>query len=152
MTRWKKILLLILTVVAVLIGLAVYWLREFSRDMSAEYGTAQTIDKVTQYVDAHNGSWPKDWSQIEPWPGAREFVVMPFEVDIDSLIDDPDAIHSTIVPITGPYNVYPYAKQDLELLRRTLIKFHGPEVKAENVPKLPPRPVDRKTGTGAVSR
>jgi hypothetical protein len=152
MTRWKKILLLIASVVAVLIGLAVYWLREFSRDMSAEYGTAQTIGKVTDYVESHNGNWPRNWDEIEPWPGAREFVVMPFDVDIDRLVDDPDAIHSTIVPITGPYNVYPHAKADLELLRRTLIKFHGPNMKAEGVLKLPPQQVDRETETGAASR
>ena len=124
MSRRKKIWLAVLAVMAVLIGYGVYRYREFSRDMNAEYGTAQTIGKVGEYIEAHDGRWPTNWDEIEPWPGVRELVVVKFDVDVDRLIEDPEAIQSTIVPITGPYDVYPHARADLRWLREQLIRFH----------------------------
>jgi hypothetical protein len=132
MSRRKKAWWAVFTVAAVLIGYGVYRLREFGRDLTSEYDTATVIDRVTTYVETHNGQWPTNWDEIEPWPGVREVVVIQFDVDIDRLIDDPEAIHSTIVPITGPYGTYPHAREDLERLRATL--------KRMRLAKTAPRP------------
>lgn len=135
MSRRKKTWLAVLAVAAVLIGYGVYRLREFSRDMRAEYGAAQTIARVADYVEAHDGRWPTNWDEIEPWPGVRELVVVQFDVDIDRLIEEPEAIQSTIVPITGPYDVYPHARANLQWLREQLIKFHHPKPTASGTSK-----------------
>jgi len=122
MTRRKTVLLIGLVVVATFIGYAVNLYRGFSRDMNARYGTTNTIGRVTDYVEAHEGRWPTNWDEIEPWPGAREFVVVKFDVDIDQLIAEPEAIKSVIVPAYGQYHEYHHGRF-AEQLRQKLIEI-----------------------------
>jgi len=127
MTRRKTILLIGLVLFAAFIGYAVNLYRGFSHRMQAEYGAASTIQRVTEYVETHEGRWPSNWDEIEPWPGVRDVVVVQFDVDIERLIADPEAIQTTIVPITGRYGTYPHARAQLEQLRKKLIELHKPK-------------------------
>jgi len=133
MTRRKTILLIGLVVVAAFVGYAVKLYREFSREMSARYDTTNTIGRVTDYVEAHDGRWPKNWDEIEPWPGAREYVVVQFDVDLDRLIADPEAIKVAIVPAYGRYDEYHHGRF-AEQLRQKLIEIRKAKGKRTLLP------------------
>lgn len=128
MSRRKKISLAVLAVMAVLIGYGVQFYLKFSREMSAHYGTMNTIGNVTRYVETHDGRWPTNWDEIEPWRGARAFVVMQFDVDIERLCSEPVAIRAAITPAYGSYSEDHHG-YFAEQLRQTLIKHRKPQAK-----------------------
>jgi len=100
-------------------------LYKLNQRLAAEYTTATVIRDITDFAELHNGQWPTSWDDIPNGDHARRYVRMRFDVRIDELIRDPKLIHSTIVPVTGVYHIYPHAEKQLDQLREVLFRHHG---------------------------
>ena len=104
---------------------------KLNQRLTAEYTTAAVIRDTTDFVELHNGQWPTNWDDLPNGEHASRLVRMRFDVKIDELIHDPQLIHTTIVPVTGEYHIYPHAERQLNELRDVLIRHH---VKTKTAP------------------
>ena len=117
--------MLIFVGVMALLAFATAPLYRLNQRLRAEYTTAQVIRDTTDFVELHNGQWPASWDDLPTGDHARQLVQMRFDVDIDELIRNPQLIHTTIVPVSGEYHIYPHAERQLNELRDVLIRYHG---------------------------
>jgi hypothetical protein len=125
-TRFRfslRALLLFIGVMAIL-SCAITPLYKLNQRLAAEYTTAAVIRDTIDFVELHNGQWPTSWDDIPNGEHASRFVRMRFDVKVDELIHEPKGIHSTIVPVTGEYHVYPHAEMQLNELREVLMRHH----------------------------
>jgi hypothetical protein len=123
-TRYRLRHLFVAVFVLALILAAIKSFYDWQYRLSAEYATAELIREVTQYVEVTNGQWPKSWNDFPFGAAGQQYSKMRFDVEVQDLINDPNLIHSVIVPLSGEYHTYPHAERDLNHLRDTLIRYH----------------------------
>ena len=117
--------MLIFVAVMALLACAITPLYKLDQRLRTEYTTAAVIRDTIDFVESHNGQWPTSWDDLPNGDHASRFVRMRFDVKIDELIHDPHLIHTTIVPVTGEYHIYPHAERQLDELREVLIRHHA---------------------------
>jgi hypothetical protein len=134
--RW--VFRLVLLAIVVLIGGALWCVYDaVSEALHAEKGlhaTNLTIEAVAEYLDKHNGAWPRSWKELEQsssqmgeayrFAGGsdkiQEFVAFDFNADPDRLAQQTDDEFAAIKPVGPRFESYrievPFL---LETLRRT---------------------------------
>jgi hypothetical protein len=125
MSRRKTIAFATMTVVLFVAGYGVVRFREVLHDWGAEYDTLSMVYQVQLFVESHDGRWPTSWDDLRLGTAPPDRVVIRFDVDIDKLLEEPGALESAIVPVTGPkYDKAPHSKKSFQELRAALEKFH----------------------------
>jgi hypothetical protein len=124
--RYRLRTLLFAFVLFAIVGTAAKFWYDLDRRLKSEYGTAQVIRDVTQYVQTHQGNWPRSWADIPEGEYAHSYVKLRFDVDPKELVANPQLIQTTITPLSGEYRTYPHAERQLNELRDELAKFPSP--------------------------
>ncbi len=141
--RVLRMLLLFLLVGAVIAAGCIYV--GVSTSVHAEkalHATNEVCNLMTEYVQQHNGAWPRSWHEFEQlslppnkysfyhWPEdskrLQEFVAIDFAADPEQLakqsVDEFDAIK----PI-GPYYPYKFYGHVASLLKALCVSRHAPQ-------------------------
>jgi L-rhamnose mutarotase len=138
---WKWIIRLFFVAILVL-GYCVY--KGISNSLHAEHvlhAALITVEKLDEYVDTHEGTWPKSWQDLEStspeewamfsWPQdskeIQKYVEIDFNADLKRLIEQNPGEFDAVRPI-GPY--YPFQDHGrvemlLETIRKHSLKKSG---------------------------
>lgn len=130
MSRRKKLAFSAMMIVLIVAGYGIVRFREVLHDWGAEYDTLSMVYQVQLFVESHDGRWPTSWDDLQLGTEPPDRVIIRFDVDVDRLLEEPGALESAILPVTGPkYDKAPHSKQSFRELRTALEKFHPRKVR-----------------------
>ena len=123
---------LIIIFLACILGFGILEFKRWEDRIKGEYLTADMIRITTQYVEDHQGNWPKSWKDLNQGPKVDKSVQMDFSISSEEIVRNKELIYRAILPVKGNYIMYPHAKEQLEYLFEEIRKMktgNGPQVK-----------------------
>ena len=114
----------VLATVVTAVGISVH---RWANHIGAAYEAERAILSLEGYVRAHNGDWPRSWSDIGGPPPARANVVVRFDLKSADLLKDPDLIFSAVRPGDGHDFAYRRARSDLERIVEAIAEAKSAE-------------------------
>ena len=90
------------------------------RNMASEYGTAEAIQDVKQYLQQHEGRWPESPTELgDKFPVGGK-VHVDYSMTSARLIESPALLREAIRPISGKFYTYPHYDKMIADLQATL--------------------------------
>ena len=120
--RMNRLLQILAVAVAVMIVTALFLLIPRFRNMASEYGTAEAIQDLKQYVQQHDGRWPESASDLEGKYPTGGKVHVDYSVTSDRLIGDLAILRDAVRPRSGNFYTYPHYDEMIRELHAVLRK------------------------------
>lgn len=90
------------------------------RNMKSEYGTAQAIRDLTEFVTEHDGRWPASSAELGgKYPTGGE-IVIDYTMTSSRLIENRSLLREAVRPRSGKFYTYPDYEEKLDGLHAAL--------------------------------
>lgn len=116
----KRLIQVLAVAVAVTIVAAVVLLAPRFRNMASEYGTAEAIRDVKQYIQEHDGRWPDSPSELGDKYPVGGIVHVDYSMTSRRLIESPALLREAVRPRSGRFYTYPHYEEMIDELHAVL--------------------------------
>jgi hypothetical protein len=97
------------------------------RNMKSEYGTAQAIHDLQEFVQRHEGKWPASAADLGgKYPTGGE-VVIDYTMTSPRLIENRSLLREAVRPRSGMFYTYPSYEEKLDGLHAALREANARE-------------------------
>lgn len=123
----KRLIQVLAVVVALLIVGTAILLVPIFHNMASEYGTAEAIRDVKQYIQQHDGRWPESASELgDKYPVGGK-VHLDYSMTSRRLIESPELLREAVRPRSGRFYTYPHYDEMITELHAVLRKTNQSE-------------------------
>ncbi|BCX48535.1 hypothetical protein HAHE_24430 [Haloferula helveola] len=125
-------------VVITIIGMIVLLAPRF-RNMSSEYGTAQAIRDLKDYVAAHEGQWPSHPDDLGGSYPTGGDVVIDYTISSGEIVGHRELLKTAVRPRSGKFYTYPHYDELLDELYAIVLEESQSEQGVGGQPATRPR-------------
>jgi glutamate 5-kinase len=97
------------------------------RNMKSEYGTAEAIHDLTEFVEQHDGRWPASPAELGGKYPANGDVLIDYATTSSRLMANRSLLPEAVRPRSGKFYTYPHYEEKLDRLYAALLEANASE-------------------------